>query len=67
MSLYDYTTSLDLTMHHPPFYGLIMTAMRQADSVNLAKLITAWPDVYAELRARYDAPGGKLPDDPHNH
>ena len=47
-----------------PFYSLIMAAMREADSDNLAMLQAAWPAVWADLRARYDAPGGVLPGDP---
>jgi hypothetical protein len=41
-----------------------MAAMRKADSENVAKLTEAFPDTYAELYARYNAPGGLLPSDP---
>jgi hypothetical protein len=43
-----------------PFYALIMTAMRQADTRNLAHLQRAWPQVWEELKLRYNAPGGFL-------
>jgi len=45
----------------PPFYALIMAAMRKADSSNTDKLAAAFPDVWGELKARYHAPGGLLP------
>ncbi len=64
MTLYDYTVSRELVAEDYPFYGLIMAAMRCADTDNLAKLTNAWPEVYAELDARYNALGGWLPDDP---
>jgi len=40
-----------------------VAAMRKADTPNTAKLKAAWPDVWAELDARYNAPGGVLPED----
>jgi len=64
VSLYDYSVSGELARADHPFYGLIMAAMRRADTDNLAKLTDAWPEVYAELDARYNAPGGRLPDEP---
>jgi hypothetical protein len=63
MSLYDYEASRRLPTD-TPFYALIMAAMRRADTANLALLREAWPDVWAELDARYNAPGGVLPGDP---
>lgn len=63
MSLYDYQISLELTKDDPPFYALIMAAMRKADSDNITKLQTAFPETYKELYARYHAPGGRLPDE----
>ena len=62
MSRYDYESSRDVT-HSTSFYGLIMAAMRRADTVNLAALRAAFPQVWAELDARYNAPGGVLPGD----
>jgi len=37
-----------------------MAAMRQADTDNATLLKAAWPHVWIELQARYDAPGGFL-------
>ena len=42
------------------FYALLTAAVRQADTENLRKLEAEFPEVIAELRARYNAPGGKL-------
>ena len=61
MSLYDYQASKRLYCADWPFYAVIMAAMRQADSDNEAKLRAEWPDVWDELQARYNAPGGLLP------
>jgi len=60
MSWLDYRSSLILAAQSPSFYALIMAAMRQADTDNLMLLEAAWPLVSAELRQRYDAPGGFL-------
>ena len=62
MSLYDYRKSLKLGMDNTPFYALIMAAMIRADSNNLSKLCAAFPEVWAELKARYNAPGGVVRD-----
>jgi hypothetical protein len=60
MSLFDYHASRAISEHDPPFYALIMSAMRKADTTNAAKLRLAFPDTWRELQARYDAPGGLL-------
>lgn len=60
MSLQDYHQSLALEAKGIPFYALLMTAMRVADSDNLIKLRRAFPFVYDELQARYNAPCGCL-------
>ncbi len=60
VSHYDYETSKQIAIRDWPFYALIMAAMRQADSVNLVFLKRAWPLVWSELQARYQAPGGLL-------
>jgi hypothetical protein len=52
-----------LLLHDPPFYALIQAAMRKADSGNAVRLWRAFPEVWVELNARYNAPGGKLPGD----
>ena len=44
----------------PPFYALIMAAMRKADTRNLNMLKAAFPGVWKELEARYKAPDGFL-------
>lgn len=64
MSLYDYKASAEPLRPDPPFYSLIMAAMHRADTVNAALLRTCWPDVWDEVQARYNAPGGILPTDP---
>ena len=60
MSLHGYLYSLELSKDDPPFYALIMAAMRKADTINTAKLKATWPDVYEELEKRYWAPGGLI-------
>jgi hypothetical protein len=64
MSLYDYEASRQLVQMDPPFYALIMAAMRKADTGNYAALGKAFPEARAELEARYHAPGGRLAGDP---
>lgn len=63
MSLYDYRKSIEISANDPPFYALIMSAMRQADTQNAERLKKAWPSVWIELEARYNAPGGLLDDE----
>lgn len=58
MSRFDYLRSTELTGE--PFYALIMAAMRGADTRNAERLRAAWPEVWDELQARYNAPGGLL-------
>lgn len=60
MSYHDYCESRHIEAKGYPFYALLMAAMRQADTDNLLRLQLAWPEVWAELQARYDAPGGLL-------
>lgn len=63
MSLHEYIESNRITHEDPPFYALIMAALRKADGQNLAKLQAAFPEVAAELQARYEASGGRLESD----
>ena len=63
MSYFDYQASKQITGADYPFYALVMALMRQSDSTNLAKLKRAWPEVWAELDIRYNAPGGLLDDE----
>jgi hypothetical protein len=60
VSLYDYRAAVALWKQNPPFYSLIMAAMYRADTVNAAKLRAAFPETWAEVDARYNAPGGLL-------
>lgn len=64
MSHFDYAASRELIAADPPFYSLIMAAMRKADSVNQQLLADAFPETWAELQARYNAPAGRLKGDP---
>lgn len=65
MSRYDFEVSRRIHMlDGVSFYGVLMAAMRNADYANAALLRTCWPDVWDELQARYNAPGGVLPTDP---
>jgi hypothetical protein len=61
LSLYEYVRSKEL--EREPFYGLIMAAMRNADTDNMGKLEGLFPEVWDELHARYNAPGGVLEGD----
>jgi hypothetical protein len=63
VSLYDYEVSRQLAELRAPFYALLMAAFREADTHNLQRLAAAFPAVHAEVQARYDAPGGMLPDE----
>lgn len=63
MSFYDYAESKEIAALDYPFYSLIMAAMRQADTNNAEKLARSWPDVWDELNARYNAPGGLIDTD----
>lgn len=60
MSYYDYEQSKDIRRHRFTFDALIMAAMFKADTYNAAILQLAFPEIWEELQARYDAPGGKL-------
>ncbi len=64
MSRFDYEASKLISAEDWPFYALIMAAMRQADTHNAERLRRAWPGVWNELEARYNAPGGFLESDP---
>jgi hypothetical protein len=46
--------------HGTGFYPLLMAALRVADTENYARIRMVFPDVVAELEARYNAPGGVL-------
>ena len=48
---------MKLGMADIPFDALIAAAMRKADSINSAKLESAFPETYRKLHERYNAPG----------
>lgn len=61
---FEYEASKRIALQDLPFYALVMAAMRQADTENLARLRLGFEDVWQELQARYEAPGGLLPGEP---
>lgn len=63
MSLHSYHVSRAIEERDPPFYALIMAAIRKADTDNLAKLTLVFPEVIEEFRARYNAGFGVIPED----
>lgn len=68
MSLHHYEAGREICLERHrrnwPYYALIQAAMREGDTENRAKLRAMWPEVWDDLWARYDAPGGILPTDP---
>lgn len=60
----SYQTSKAIGGPDPDFYALLMAAMRRADTPNAARLRGAFPEIWDELQARYNAPGGVLASDP---
>lgn len=63
MSLHSYIISAEISKRDLPFSSYIMAAMRKADSFNSKKLMTVFPEIWDELNARYNAPGGVLPNE----
>lgn len=63
LGLHAYLKSQELDREDYPFYALIATAMRRADSHNIEILKAGWPEVWQELNDRYNAPGGRLESD----
>jgi hypothetical protein len=62
VSRHDYLTSSTLENHGHTYTTLIMTAMRQApDTQDLDLLRDAYPDIWAELMARFHHVSGYLP------
>jgi hypothetical protein len=61
MSYHEYVEGCRISGESHSFHALIQAAMRGADTLNASKLAAAFPDTWAELQARYDAPGGWLP------
>jgi len=61
MSLHEFIHSQVLAERDVPFHALIMAAMRKADTGNIEKLKSCWPETWDELEKRYWSPGGLLP------
>ncbi|RYZ28207.1 MAG: hypothetical protein EOP01_06795 [Propionibacteriaceae bacterium] len=60
LSLHAYEVSKELGLVDLPVSALIAAAMRKADTGNVALLQAAFPGVWQDLAARYEAPGGLL-------
>ena len=65
MSYHDYYIGLKIHTQYTDddFYGILQAAMRLADDNNRDKLKRIFPKVWADLKARHDAPNGILPED----
>lgn len=63
MSKFSYDVSREIDAMNPPFDALIMAAMRKADDNNMDMLKDCWPELHRELQARYNSPGGILPEE----
>lgn len=61
--LHAYQVSRELARFDAPFSALIFAAIRKADNNNMARLRVAFPELVAEMCARYEAPGGRLDSD----
>lgn len=60
MSYKDYVDGRDIAAKYS-FEALIMGFMRIADDDNRTYLMAKYPQIWAELKARYNSPGGLLP------
>jgi len=62
LSYYDYRArqQAEVVLVDTPFYSLVAVLMGRADTDNLELLKTAFPNIWADLKARYHAPGGLL-------
>lgn len=64
MSYQDFMMALTLYAKDLSFEALIMAAMLQVEEGDRKeRLIQTFPDIWNELQARTQAPGGKLPED----
>lgn len=59
-SIIDYKESQAISRSDPSFAALIFAACMKADDDNLSRLTACWPELVAEFRARYNAPGGAI-------
>ena len=63
MGLHSYHYSRKLANLDPPFESLIFAAIRKADSVNMERLEASFPELVAEMKLRYNARLGVIPED----
>lgn len=63
MSLFDYLESQRIAAQDYSFYGLLMAAIRKADTHNLGLIRQVFPRVVEELELRYSARYGKIAGD----
>jgi hypothetical protein len=63
VTLFDYEASRRIAQLDAPFHAMIMAAYRRADTINQALLEQAFPATCREVRLRYNAPGGRLPEE----
>ena len=61
--LHAYHQSRRLEREDPTFAALIFLAVKKADVENLKRLQTAFPELVEEMRRRYNAKLGVLPED----
>lgn len=68
MSLWDYQRAREVTaLPGVSFDAAMMAAAMMADSENAARLRMAFPSLHREVTARWNAPGGRLENDPAPH
>lgn len=60
ISYYDYGLSKRIASQDYPFYALLAALIRQADSDNLKRLESVFPEEVEEFRQRYNNAGGLL-------
>lgn len=63
MSYQEYILGREISTKGYPFYALIQAAMRQADTDNLEKLKSLFPETFREFQTRYNSPKGLLLDE----
>ena len=63
MSYHEYIWGREISTKDYPFYALIQAAMRQADTDNLEKLKSLFPETFRELQIRYNSSKGLLFDE----
>lgn len=63
MSYHDYIWGREISTKDYPFYALIQAAMRQADTDNLEKLKSLFPETFRGFQTRYKSPKGLLLDE----